>query len=148
MFTEIKGGDGAGEEEEKERRRLGQRGREVDGKGGRDHFEFPFRVAFIVLLQTLTSNTTQPLNPPSRRSVQSPAAPLFSIVRRQVDSNWLFFHEADFSTDPPPPRRGPFCCPSEVSISAYVVNMPDGRYQVVEAHIWTLKVFHLKPGIE
>lgn len=53
------------EEEEKERRRPGQRGREVDGKGGRDHFVFPFRIAFIVLLQTLTSNTTQPLNPPA-----------------------------------------------------------------------------------
>lgn len=42
MFTETKGGDWAVEEEEKERRRPGQRGREVDGKGG----EGPLRVSF------------------------------------------------------------------------------------------------------
>lgn len=109
VFTETKGGDGAEEEEEKERR-LGQRGREVDGRGGRDHAMFPFRIAFIVLLQTLTSNTTQPLNPQPPVRPVSRSLLFSSIVHGQVDSNWLFFHEADFSTDPPP-RKRPFLLP-------------------------------------
>lgn len=99
-----KGRGGAEEEEEKERRRPGQRGREVDGKGGRDHFVFPFRIAFMVLLQTLTSKhhpTPKPPQPPV--CPVGPSLLFFSIVRGQVDSNWLFFHETDFSTHPPPP---------------------------------------------
>lgn len=46
MFTETKGGDGAVGEEEKERRRPGQRGKEVDGKGGRDHSRVSFQDGF------------------------------------------------------------------------------------------------------
>lgn len=137
MFTETKGGDGAVQEEEKERRRPGQRGREVDGKGGRDYSVFPFRMVFIVTSNADLQQHPTPKPPqPSVRPV-GPSLLFFTIVRDQVDSNWLFVHEADFT---PSPGRGPFCRPSEV-ISVPVVNMPDGGYQVVEARPWTLKAF-------
>lgn len=46
LCTETKGGEGAVEEERAGPQ--GERGREVDGKGRRDHFVFPFRMAFMV----------------------------------------------------------------------------------------------------
>lgn len=45
LCRETKGGEGAREEEE---RREGWAMREVDGKGGRDHIVFPFKIALMV----------------------------------------------------------------------------------------------------
>lgn len=109
MFTETKGGDGAVEEEENERRKPGQRGREVDGKGGRDHFVFPFRMVFIVTSNAdLQHHPTPKLPQPTVRPV-GPSLLFSTIVHGQVDSNWLFFHED------PPPRKRPFLLPRRLS---------------------------------
>lgn len=80
MFTETKGGDGAVQEEEKERRRPGQRGREVDGKGGRDHSVFPFRMVFIVTSNADLQQHPTPKPLPSRRSGQSAPPSSFSLL--------------------------------------------------------------------
>lgn len=107
MFTETKGGDGAVEEEEKERRRPGQRGRKVDGKGGRDHFVFPFRMVFIVTSNADLQHHPTPKLPQPTVCPVGPSLLFSTIVHGQVDSNWLFFHE----TPPPLPGRGPFAAP-------------------------------------
>lgn len=77
MFTETKGGDRAVEEEEKERRRPGQRGREVDGKGGRDHSVFPFRMVFIVTSNADLQQHPTPNPPPAVGPASRPLPPLF-----------------------------------------------------------------------
>lgn len=153
VFTETKGGDGAEEEEEKEKRRLGQRGRKVDGKGG----EGPLCVSFQESFYSVTSNADLQHHPtpkaPSRRSVQAapPSSSSVLCIAKWTVIGYSFMRLiSGLTTLPPlhPHRKRPFLLPLRSKhICAYVVNMPDGRYQVVEARLWTLKAFNLKPGL-
>lgn len=104
LYTETKRREGDVEEERGEGQAAeGERWMER-GVGG-VHFVFPFRMAFMVQLQTLTSRNPRPYIPPLPRSIRPSIPPsllFFTIVHDQVDSNWLFFHEADFSAFCPP----------------------------------------------
>lgn len=97
-------------------------------RGGWKRGEGPLRVSFQDGFYGVTSNADlphpRPLHPPppsapslhpSIRLSTRPSLLFLTIVYGQVDSNWLFFHETDFSTlcrsPPHPTGRGPFCCP-------------------------------------
>lgn len=126
------------------------------GEGWLERGEGSLRVSFQDGFYGVTSNADLPyprpyipLFPRSIRASTGPTLLFLTIVYGQVDRNWLFFHEADFSTLFPPTGRGPFAAPLEVIVfvctCVYVVNMPDGRYQVVERGLhWlqTLQAFH------
>lgn len=108
LHTETKGGNGAVEEERGEGWAAGGQGGGAE-RGGWEGGEGPLRASFQDGFYGVTSNADLPhprplMPPPSRllpRSIRQstcPSSPLcLTIVYGQVDSNWLFFHEADFS---------------------------------------------------
>lgn len=118
LFLETKEGEGDTGEESGEGRSAGE---------GVGSLRFSFQTGFY----GVTSNADLPPTPLLSRSIRPSicASLLFlTIVYGQVDSNWLFFHEADFSSPPHPNRKGPFSCLSEVSVYVCVCVVKYARH--------------------
>lgn len=114
LYTETKGGEGDVEEERGEGRATGGERRERWMERGEGSLRVSFQDGFYGVTSNADLPHPRPFISPLPRSIRPSIRPslLFhTIVYGQVDSNWLFFHEADFSTLCPPQEEALFAAP-------------------------------------